>query len=165
MHSMSSNSSRPAVESQGISRRTLVKGAAHAAWVVPAVQVVSAVPAFAASCGIKVSGSASNPGKSGKLTVTLTIEHTGLNTLSITLAPSGMSNISWKTQAGWQRTGDTGGTVTYTWTGSSSIPNPVSATFTADATKGNNPAVTATISASSSAGTCDTPPAYPMPIA
>jgi hypothetical protein len=32
-----------------ISRRSLVKGAAHAAWVVPAVQVVSTVPAFACS--------------------------------------------------------------------------------------------------------------------
>jgi hypothetical protein len=71
---MSSNSSRPAVEGRGISRRTLVKGAAHGAWVVPAVQVVSAVPAFAVSgCSLSASG---------------TISHNGNNTPQRTLSVS-----------------------------------------------------------------------------
>ena len=83
MHSMSSNSSRPAVEGRGVSRRTLVKGAAHAAWVVPAVQVVSAVPAFAASgpCSLMVSNVQVRLA-GGKFTVSLRVTNSGVGEAS-----------------------------------------------------------------------------------
>ncbi|RYU13679.1 hypothetical protein [Nocardioides iriomotensis] len=45
---MSANQHLPS-EARSISRRSLVKGAATVAWTVPAVQLVSAVPAFAGS--------------------------------------------------------------------------------------------------------------------
>ena len=38
----------PAAGGQHLSRRSVLKAGAHAAWVVPAIQVVGAAPAFAA---------------------------------------------------------------------------------------------------------------------
>ena len=40
----------PASGGRQLSRRSVIKAGAHAAWVVPAIQVVGAAPAFAGSC-------------------------------------------------------------------------------------------------------------------
>jgi hypothetical protein len=60
------------LSSRTVSRRTVIRTAAHAAWVVPAIQVVSAAPAFAVSPKLTIS--VGNPVWGGdRLTVTFTV--------------------------------------------------------------------------------------------
>jgi hypothetical protein len=64
-------------ERSGLSRRTVIKGAAHAAWMVPAITVVTQAPAIAASGNNPVITATSNTWNGKKLTATMTIENKG----------------------------------------------------------------------------------------
>ena len=91
----------------GFNRRTLIKAGAHAAWAVPAIQIVAASPAFAASgCHITIVAQ----WVAGTKTLTLTINNTGgaAASFSITAAArNGGGNVVASTvgsnSAGWSR--------------------------------------------------------------
>jgi hypothetical protein len=152
MHSMSSNSSRPVVESRGISRRTLVKGAAHAAWVVPAVQLVTVVPAFAVSgCNLAVTASSAthtgnNPNASGQqqLSVNLTIKNTqdtGASNVTVVLTFTSRYSITTPFSApGWTVTRD-GNVFTFVATAPLAGGATTTLNFTAKATRNPNQGV------------------------
>jgi hypothetical protein len=102
--------------SRAISRRSVIKGAAHVAWAVPAIQVVSAVPAFAASgCKIDVTGSATwRSGEANYIDVLLSITNSGTvaaSSLTVTLTICDLEEITYNGRedylpAGWTQAGD-----------------------------------------------------------
>lgn len=105
---------------RNVTRRTVLRTAAHAAWVVPAIQVVSAAPAFAASgsasisvtAGITWNGTATS--STFGLRVTITVADAPATGVQVTLGfPSGWNPTS-TTPGGWAVTGARMATVVYT---------------------------------------------------
>ena len=61
-------------EARNVSRRSVLRTAAHAAWVVPMIQVVAAAPAFAASGTLSIAGGSGFwNGASNNLTLTVDV--------------------------------------------------------------------------------------------
>ena len=109
MDSSSERSSAP--DSQLLSRRTLVRAGATAAWAVPAIQVVAAAPAFAAGSGGPTTLTPATPtGKytsSTALNVTASVTNSGTQSannlqLTITLPTAATGTV---TATGWTVTG------------------------------------------------------------
>jgi hypothetical protein len=77
----------------GLSRRTVIKGAAHAAWAIPAIQVISQAPALAASGNDPQVTSTSSSWNGKKLTATGVITNKGTGAtdagmqVQVTVAP------------------------------------------------------------------------------
>jgi hypothetical protein len=93
------------------SRRAILKTGAHAAWAVPAIQIASAAPSFAANSGIPgpamltVSGSGSRNGNNTTYSLTVA-NQAGLadaNSVTVTITGSGIDYDSDPTNvsAGW----------------------------------------------------------------
>lgn len=105
MGSSSERSSAP--ESQLLSRRTLVRAGATAAWTVPAIQLVGAAPAFAGSVDqttITLSPPTGNYATSTRLRVKATVTNNGPHTtknlrLTVVLPLAAQGTV---TAAGWQ---------------------------------------------------------------
>ena len=75
-----------------LGRRSLVRTGVTAAWVVPAITVAAAAPAFAACSGqANLSGSThGTPSRSGKnVTITVTLSNSGTTTSGLALSVSG----------------------------------------------------------------------------
>lgn len=84
------------VHPSGVSRRTVVKGAA---WAVPAITVASAVPAYASSAPIEITGvsiSCKHPGNAGTFEKAYHIEFTFKNTSdeAVTFTLPGLVSIA-----------------------------------------------------------------------
>ena len=118
-------------ERSGLNRRTVLKAGAHAAWAIPAVQVITQAPALAAS-GDSLSFSAGPAGswqstdstKSGykrfkisALAIKVTSSHGGSATVTVTLTfPTGSGSLTAPTVTGWTAPTVSGLTATYTTT-------------------------------------------------
>jgi hypothetical protein len=70
-------------ERSGLSRRTVIKGAAHAAWMVPAITVVTQAPALAASGAAQLSFMSASGTHSGT-TITARVDVKNLNSQGTT---------------------------------------------------------------------------------
>jgi hypothetical protein len=100
-------------EPRPISRRRIVRSAATLAWAVPAVQVATAVPAFAGSgcCSLTVDGSAGwVSGDLNYIDVPLTITNacgTSVSGLTVTLYVCGLSELEYAgtNPVGWSHAG------------------------------------------------------------
>lgn len=120
-----------------VSRRGVVRTAAHAAWVVPLVQVASMAPALAAS-GKSLTVTAAIASWSGSGTAqTFTLSVTVTNTGSVTATVSSVSLIfpsGWNpncgTVSGWTRSGNNSATVTYSRGTAISLAAGASTSFT-----------------------------------
>lgn len=103
----------------GVNRRTLMRTGAHAAWSIPAVQLVTQAPAYAASGPAALSVTATNSGWTGnstvnaRFTVTTTVTNTNAQpttNLSVTYTlPTGV-NATVTPPAGWSVVEATNGT-------------------------------------------------------
>ena len=102
-------------EPRSVSRRRVVRTAATAAWAVPAIQVATAVPAFAASgcCNVTVAGSAQWRAN-GLNYIDIPLDLTnGCNTavsgLTVTLTVCGLQDVTYSGDeflpAGWTQLG------------------------------------------------------------
>jgi hypothetical protein len=131
----------------GISRRSVMKAGAVAAWSVPLVQVVAASPAHAACSGNPVldvndaTGARSNSGQ-GQRTITVPVKNTGGGTTS------GLTVSIYPTQAmpeGWQLTGNWG-----TPSGSGTAESPYTFSAPSEATCGGSyPTLVVTVTTTS----------------
>jgi hypothetical protein len=102
-------------EPRAISRRRIVRSAATLAWTVPAIQVATAVPAFAGSgcCNLSVDGSAHwVDGDINYIDVPLDLTNhcdTAVSGLTVTLTICGVDGITYsgseKLPAGWAQAG------------------------------------------------------------
>lgn len=108
------------------SRRTVVRTAAHAAWAVPAIQIATSVPAFAAVSNKLLLSTFtarwSGPGNSTKLTITATIKNDDGNTAATAVTftvtfPAGYGNITGAAAPTGYTAVTTGTSVTYTYSG------------------------------------------------
>jgi hypothetical protein len=126
-------------EPRSISRRRVVRTAATAAWAVPAIQVATAVPAFAASgcCNVSVGGSAHwRADGLNYIDIPLDLSNgcnTAVNGLTVTLTVCGLKDITYSGEeflpAGWTQLGkgnkkltpDNNGCYTVTFTTANSL--------------------------------------------
>ncbi len=124
---------RDVAKARYVSRRTLVRTGATAAWAVPVISVATAAPAMAAvSGGLSVSGSGSYANKNSTalpLTITVTNNRTSAASgCSVTVSfPSGWTP-SCTQPSGW--TVSTGNAQTHTFNSSAAIPGSGTTTFT-----------------------------------
>lgn len=108
-------------EGPGISRRTIVRTAGHAAWATPLIVAATAAPAMAAS-GVDVNATVitgTRPG--GALTISVTLQNVGGTaatslTVSVNLQPDNTGDL-------FARIGGTPANVTSGWTASSTGGN------------------------------------------
>jgi hypothetical protein len=102
-------------EPRAISRRRIVRSAATLAWTVPAIQVATAIPAFAASgcCDLLSTGSAQwRPGELNYIDIPLNIQNgcaTAVTGLTVILTICGVEDITYTGSeylpAGWTQAG------------------------------------------------------------
>ena len=140
----------------GVNRRTLLRTGAHAAWAIPAVQIVTQSPALAATgpAALSVTGTGrwTGPKNAEGLDVNLTVENA--NTLPTTALqvvltfPTGWSPSTTQ-PAGWSGSGS-GNVITYTKTGAQLGGNssvPLVATLTPSSPSNRSKAVDVSVSA------------------
>lgn len=169
----------PSNDPRGLNRRTVLKAGAHAAWAIPAVQVITQAPALAASGAADLSGgvmgtqtgawTGSNAGSSFQAQVQVTNKNSLATTgLKVTLTfPTGyalsVSNIA----SGWTASGGHTATIVFTADNSHQAPGngstTVSATFTSTVSNNAGKAVTAQVAATP--GPTGTPGAGSLSIA
>ena len=110
------------LEGRLLSRRTVIRTAAHAAWMVPVIHAASAAPAFAAASGTTISVSANVTGwSSTALSATFQLKVTVSNTggiaaagVVVTLVFPSKWNPTTSTPPGWTPVITTPGTIAYT---------------------------------------------------
>jgi hypothetical protein len=105
----------PNEEARTFSRRRIVRTAATAAWAVPAIQLATSVPAFAASgcCDLTVTGSGQwSPGELNYIDIPLNIGNgcaTAVTGLTVVLTVCGLQDITYLGSdvlpAGWVQAG------------------------------------------------------------
>ena len=134
-------------QSTGLSRRTVVRTAAHSAWVAPVIVAASAAPAFAASGPAAVTTSVTGSRTDGTLTITVTLTNAntgpaGATTLVVTATPAPVTGSTIQSSdpaitnaEGWvftTRSGNSGGR-TYNFT-NPNVPGAATPTGTATST-------------------------------
>ena len=103
-------------QTRTIGRRRLVRGAATVAWAVPAIQIASAVPAFAAAsgcCDVSLTGSARwRTGELNYIDIPLNLANgcgTAVTGLTVTLTICGVQDITYSgaelLPSGWSQSG------------------------------------------------------------
>lgn len=155
----------------GISRRTVIKAGAHAAWAVPLVQVVAAAPAIAVSgsCTLSITKASGKwPGGSGKLNVSVTVAAATNATsgLQVTLVFTEGWQGGKAAASGWGVTGPTPTTPnTYVFTANTQIAAGGTATLTAQFTPSGAAGAAAKIDVSATALNSSNAPGTQIPVA
>lgn len=105
---------------QPLSRRTVLRTAAHAAWAVPAIQLVSAAPAFAASGDTLAFAGTPSWASKKILNVSFVVTNTSPGTqadgltVTLTMTPAPTAGITLPIAGAWTIASAAGGVVTLT---------------------------------------------------
>lgn len=146
VHGNNHSAAPTGVGSALLSRRSVVRTAAHAAWAVPLVQVAAAAPALAASAGSLTAAAVINSwngsGTRQTFTLTVTVTNTGNTSValtSVTLSfPTGWNPTSSSLTTGWGVSGSGSATLSFTPSPARTLAAHTSATFTVTLNPVNN---------------------------